>query len=80
MGHPSLHDLDLMKLITPFVLCSTDIVVLYTDAADEGACLHVESLLDCGAPSVRGERGSRNFMDPQHQARVNSIVNYRSSK
>lgn len=47
------HGLDLMKLITCFVPCCTDIVALYTDT-DEGTRLHVETLLRCGVPRFLG--------------------------
>jgi hypothetical protein len=50
----SMHELDLTKLITGFVPCCTDIVALYTDGADEGAGLHVESLSECGVPRLVG--------------------------
>lgn len=53
-GKLSMHDLDLMKLITGFVLCCTDIVALYTDGAGEGAGLHVESQSKCGVPRFVG--------------------------
>ena len=53
-GKLSMHDLDLMKLITGFVPCCTDIVALYPDGADEGAGLHVESRSECGGPRFVG--------------------------
>ena len=49
-----MHELDLTKLVTGFVPCYTDIVVFYTDGANEGAGLHVESLSLCGVPRPVG--------------------------
>lgn len=67
-----MHALDLRKLIAGFVPCCTDIVALYTDGADEGVGLHVESLSKCGVPRIVGARPSPSLQHRRTSIRVNA--------
>ncbi|KAJ4982774.1 hypothetical protein SVAN01_11733 [Stagonosporopsis vannaccii] len=70
-------ELNLAMLITGFVSCCTDIVALYTDGADDGASLRVETLPDCGVPRSRGDRGCPRFCNINTKKRLNSTTKSR---